>query len=173
MLSSFVIEGKDVTDAEIAFGRYTSGSTFPITTIIEDAAADLALLKIDPAFELPGAAEYYDLRKSNDFKNWPVEQLDGLSLFMFGFPIDNSRPLLTVGNRTFYFIGCAPLTTCSIAPTPTQDIGGGFRLNSHPKRIFCSTTLRRKASSRMASAGPGSGLLRMSRIDWYGAQTQP
>jgi hypothetical protein len=98
---------KDVTDAEVGFGRYTPGTAFPITTIIEDAAADIALLKIDPAFKLPGASEYYGLRNSDDFKNWPVDQLEGLSLFIFGFPIDNSRPLHTVGNRTFYFIGCA------------------------------------------------------------------
>jgi hypothetical protein len=26
---------------------------------------------------------------------------------MFGFPVDNSRPLHTVGNNTTYFLGCA------------------------------------------------------------------
>jgi Alcohol dehydrogenase GroES-like domain len=42
-----------------------------------------------------------------DFAKWPEEELDGLSLIYFGFPVANSLPLATIGNRAFYFLGCA------------------------------------------------------------------
>jgi S1-C subfamily serine protease len=84
---------KDVTDAEIGAWNFTMGYKFPISNVVEDRDADIALLKIDPAFGLPGAAEYYDIDKSREFKSWPVQALEGLSLFLYGFPVDNSRPL--------------------------------------------------------------------------------
>lgn len=98
----------DVTDAEIAAAKFTLGTPFPVETVVEDSGVDVALLKIDPTFQLPGAAEYYDLRRSGDFKSWPAAAiLEGYSLFMYGFPTDNSRPLHTEGNDTTYFLGSA------------------------------------------------------------------
>jgi hypothetical protein len=99
---------KDVTDTEIAAAKFTMGTSFPIEAVLEDARVDVALLKIDPTFQLPGAAEYYDLRRACDFKNWPAAAiLEGLLLFMYGYPTDNSRPLHTEGDHTTHFLGSA------------------------------------------------------------------
>lgn len=99
---------RDVSDTEIAAAKFTLGAPFPIEAVIEDVRVDVAILKIAPTFQLPGAAEYYDLRRSGDFMNWPAaETLEKLSLFMYGYPTDNSRPLHTEGNDTTYFLGSA------------------------------------------------------------------
>ncbi len=96
---------KDLSPSEI--GRLTEGRKFPIETIITDSEADLAAIKIPTDFPLPEPNEFYSLDKSWQLAKWPQEEHDGLSLIYFGFPAANSLPLGTVGNKAFYFLGCA------------------------------------------------------------------
>ena len=88
-------------------GRLTAGEKFPIEAIITDPSADLAAIKIPSDFQLPEPNEFYLLNKSWQLAKWPEEELDGLSLIYFGFPVANSLPLGTVGERAFHFLGCA------------------------------------------------------------------
>lgn len=100
---------KDLSPSQI--GRLTEGRKFPIETIITDPDADLAAIKIPTDFQLPEPNEFYLLNKSRELAKWPQEQHDGLSLIYFGFPVANSLPLGTVGDKAFHFLGCA-LGTC-------------------------------------------------------------
>jgi hypothetical protein len=93
---------KDTTDEEV--GAKTLGQPFPIVAISTTAVVDVAVLEIDPTFELPPGAEFYDLRRSVEFAEWNPERIDGLSLFIFGFPADNSRE---VENTMQRYLGCA------------------------------------------------------------------
>ena len=96
---------KNLSPSEV--GRLTAGEKFPIETIITDSSADLAAIKIPSDFQLPEPNEFYLLNKSWQLAKWPEEELDGLSLIYFGFPVANSLPLGTVGERAFHFLGCA------------------------------------------------------------------
>jgi hypothetical protein len=96
---------KQATVAEI--GRLTAGVHFPIEKITADVQADLALLHLPVAFDLPPPLEFLKLSSPRTFVDWDEEKLNGLSMLYFGFPVDNSRPLSTAGNRTFFFIGTA------------------------------------------------------------------
>jgi len=96
---------KNLSAQEI--GRLTAGQKFPIETIITDSGADLAAIKIASDFQLPEPNEFYLLNKSWQLAKWVEEELEGLSLIYFGFPVANSLPLATIGNKAFYFIGCA------------------------------------------------------------------
>jgi S1-C subfamily serine protease len=69
---------RDATNSEM--GRLTPGIPFPIVEITVDKDRDLALLRVDPTFRLPDGAEFYDLQKSREFQDWPVDKLEGLSV---------------------------------------------------------------------------------------------
>jgi hypothetical protein len=97
----------DTTDEEV--GRMTMGMSIPIVGTNVDPSTDIALLTIDDAFVSPGGAEFYDLRKSHLIANWPGDALEGVSIAMFGFPTANSRPVKTIGNNTFCFLGLASM----------------------------------------------------------------
>jgi hypothetical protein len=108
---------KNLSASEV--GRLTAGEKFPIETIITDPSADLAAIKIPSDFQLPEPNEFYLLNKSWQLAKWPEEDLDGLSLIYFGFPVANSLPLRTVGERAFHFLGCAHGArkfACGISP---------------------------------------------------------
>jgi hypothetical protein len=96
---------KNLSPSEI--GRLTAGQKFPIETIITDSDADLAAIKIFSDFKLPEPCEFYPLDKSRQLAGWPEDSLDGLSLIYFGFPVANSLSLGTVGEKNYYFLGCA------------------------------------------------------------------
>lgn len=96
---------KDLTPSQI--GRLTEGRQFPIETIITNPDTDLAAIKIPTDFQLPEPNEFYLLNKSWQLAKGPEEQHDGLSLIYFGFPVANSLPLGTVGDKEFHFLGCA------------------------------------------------------------------
>jgi hypothetical protein len=96
---------KDLSRSEI--GRLTAGHKFPIETIITDSDADLAAIKLFSDFKLPEPCEFYSLDKSRQLARWPEDSLDGLSLIYFGFPVANSLSLGTVGEKNYYFLGCA------------------------------------------------------------------
>lgn len=97
------------TDAEV--GAYTAGTQLPIVNVSVNKAADVAILKLKDSFCLPDGSDFYDVSRSFEFATWPEQKLDGLSLIVFGFPTDNSRPVFTVGNNTFHFLGCASLVS--------------------------------------------------------------
>ena len=96
---------KDLTPSEI--GRLTEGRRFPIETIITDSDADLAAIKLRSDLKLPEPNDFYSLDRSRQLASWPEEELDGLSLIYFGFPVANSLPLGTVGEKAFHYLGCA------------------------------------------------------------------
>lgn len=93
------------TNAEI--GGYTAGIHLPIVEVGLDPATDIAILKLEASFCLPDGSDSFNVLKSLELMKWPEEKLDGLSLVLFGFPTDNSRPVHTIGNNTFHFLGCA------------------------------------------------------------------
>jgi hypothetical protein len=94
---------KDTTDAEI--GEAKVGLLVPIVGFSTSTVADIAILEIDPKFEMPVGAEFYDVSKSAPFSKWQPEELEGLTLFIFGFPTDNSRAFDRVGNSVRRFLG--------------------------------------------------------------------
>jgi hypothetical protein len=96
---------KDLSPSEI--GRLTEGRRFPIENIITDSEADLAAIQIRTDFQLPEPNEFYLLDKSWQLAKCSEDELDGLSLVYFGFPVANSIPLGTIGQKAFYFLGCA------------------------------------------------------------------
>jgi len=96
---------KDTTDAEI--GKATAGELFPIQAVATNKTLDLALMRLSKTFELPSACQFYELSESKAIADWPQAKLEGRSLFLFGFRVENSRPLRVVGNRIDKFVGCA------------------------------------------------------------------
>ena len=90
-------------------GAYTAGITIPFVDMTQDHATDIAVLRIDHSFQLPDGSAFYDISSSHEFASWPEKSMDGLSLFMFGFPTDNSRLVQVEGCRAFHFLGCASL----------------------------------------------------------------
>ena len=95
----------DMTDEEV--GNCTAGITLPIVEVSRDNELDIAVLRLDDSFRLPEEAECYDACKSHDFANWQEDRINGLSLFVFGFPTDNSRFVRKDGETAFRFVGCA------------------------------------------------------------------
>jgi len=104
-----MIEKAAIVTTNEEVGRMTVGKLIPIVEVLTDTKTDIAVLKIDDAFVLPEGAEMYQLAKSHEFAVWPEQSFDELSLFLFGFPVDNARPLQTVGNNTFCYLGTASL----------------------------------------------------------------
>lgn len=96
---------RDTTNEQV--GRMTPGIPVPVLDILMDRQKDVAVLKIADSFILPSGAEFYELWKSFEFSLWPEHLLDDISLFMFGFPVANARPLETIGNNTVHFLGAA------------------------------------------------------------------
>lgn len=96
---------KDASPAEL--GKGTVGDLVPIVAHSTSDVADLALLEIDPRFELPPGTEVYDLSMSASFGAWQLQAIDGLSLFVFGFPIENSRTISKIGNKERRYLGTA------------------------------------------------------------------
>ena len=96
---------KDLSRSEI--GRLTAGQNFPIETIITDPDADLAAIKLFSDFKLPEPCEFYSLDKSRQLARWPLENLDGLSLIYFGFPVDNSTSAGDCRRKDCHFLGRA------------------------------------------------------------------
>jgi len=97
----------ETTNEEV--GRMTVGAAIPIVEIRTDPAADIAILTIDDSFVLPDGAEFYHLAKSYEFALWPDDRLDDTSILIYGFPVANSRPITTIGNNTFCFLGTASM----------------------------------------------------------------
>ena len=95
----------EMTDEEI--GDWTTGFVLPIVEICRDKESDIAVLRLDDTFQLPVEAECYDVRKSHDFASWPEDRINELSLFVFGFPTDNSRLVRVEGEKAFRCVGCA------------------------------------------------------------------
>ena len=95
--SASIVEkaAKDITDAEM--GRVTAGIQFPVQELIVDAEADVAVLQLDPNFAPPEPSVFYDLPESRPFATWPEDQLEGISMFFFGFPVENARPVRVFG----------------------------------------------------------------------------
>jgi hypothetical protein len=83
------------------------GQKFPIETIVTDSATDLAAIKLFSDFKLPGPCEFYSLDKSRQLASWPEDNLDGVSVIYFGFPVDNSLPLGNVGGKDCHYLGRA------------------------------------------------------------------
>jgi hypothetical protein len=96
---------KDTTNEEV--GGFTMGDKLPIVDAQLDEVRDVAALRLDPSYALPDGPEFYDMRSSVPIMKWDEQELDGLSILMFGFPIDNSREVTTEGNRKCMFMGCA------------------------------------------------------------------
>lgn len=92
-----------VTNAELK--TLTSGIAFPTREIKLYPDVDLALMEIDPEFELHGAAQFYDFSRS-DVVGSDMATLNGISLLCFGFPVDNSRIVAVDGNHVLRFLGC-------------------------------------------------------------------
>jgi hypothetical protein len=83
----------------------TPGIAVPVVDTLMDRQRDIAVLKIADSFILPTGGEFYELWKSFEFDQWPEHLLDDMSLFMFGFPVANARPLETIGKNTIHFSG--------------------------------------------------------------------
>jgi len=98
----------EATSREV--GALTAGISAPIPNVAIDRQADLALLSVDPSFQLPDGSEWYPISRSREFAPWRTD-LDGLSVFLFGFPTDNVRPVAVVGNNIFHFLGCGSSVT--------------------------------------------------------------
>ena len=96
---------KDTTNEEV--GGFTIGVKLPIVDAQLDKMRDVAALRLDPNYILPEGPEFYDMRRSIPLMNWDEQELEGLTLLMFGFPSDNSREVAIEGNRRFMFMGCA------------------------------------------------------------------
>jgi hypothetical protein len=96
---------KNTTNEEV--GGFTIGVRMPIVDAQLDEVRDVAALRLDPKYILPEGPEFYDMRRSVPLMRWDEQELDELTLLMFGFPIDNSREVTTEGNRKFMFTGCA------------------------------------------------------------------
>ena len=96
---------KDTTNEEV--GGFTIGVKLPIVDAQLDEVRDVAALRLDPNYILPEGPEFYDMRRSMPLMKWDEQELDGLTLLMFGFPIDNSREVTIAGTRKFMFMGCA------------------------------------------------------------------
>ncbi len=96
---------KDTTNDEV--GGFTAGEKLPVVDAQLDDVRDVAALRLDPDYTLPEGPEFYDMRRSVPLMKWDEEEMDELTLLMFGFPIDNSREVTTEGNRKFMFMGCA------------------------------------------------------------------
>jgi hypothetical protein len=96
---------KDASPAEL--GKGTVGDLMPIVAHSASAAGDIAVLEIDSRFELPPGTEVYDLSMSAPFGDWQPQKIDGLSLFVFGFPIENSRTISKIGNKERRYLGTA------------------------------------------------------------------
>lgn len=88
-------------------GGYTAGAALPIVEIIRNNESDIAVLRLDDSFRLPAEADCYDVSNSHEFLDWPEDRIEGLSLFVFGFPTDNSHFIYSHGENAFRFIGCA------------------------------------------------------------------
>ncbi|MEO7030537.1 MAG: hypothetical protein ABI147_14170 [Acidobacteriaceae bacterium] len=96
---------KDTTNEEV--GGFTIGVKLQIVEAQLDEVRDVAALRLDPNYIVPEGSEFYDMRRSIPLMKWDEQELDELTLLMFGFPIDNSRKVTTEGNRKFMFMGCA------------------------------------------------------------------
>jgi len=97
----------DTTSKEV--GKLTVGVSIPIVETRTDPKTDIVILRIDDSYVFPEGPEIYHIARSFEFSSWPEEQLDGISTLIFGFPVANSRPLHTIGNNTFCFLGAASM----------------------------------------------------------------
>jgi hypothetical protein len=79
---------RDALDWEI--GLTTEGTCLPVTLEGLDERLDIGVLRLDPAFELPDGPDFYNLVHSREFTPWPDAKLEGTSLYLFGFPTENS-----------------------------------------------------------------------------------
>jgi hypothetical protein len=88
-------------------GGYTTGISLPVVEITKFNDLDIAIITLDSSYQLPTEADYYDIYKSIDFTNWQENRIDKLSLFVFGFPVGNSRIISFNETSALRFIGCA------------------------------------------------------------------
>jgi hypothetical protein len=96
---------KDTTDGEI--GNFTIGDKLPIVHAEMHEVYDVVALRLDPSYTLPEGPEFYDMRRSVPLMKWDEKEMDGLSLLMVGFPVDNSREIMTKERHRFLFTGIA------------------------------------------------------------------
>jgi hypothetical protein len=126
---------KAPTEATIKdVGALTVGRKIPIVEALTDQNQDIAVLRIANEWTVPEGAEIYHIGRSFEFMKWPDAQLDGISIMMFGFPVDNSKPLHTVGNNTFRFLGAASMLSEYSSKTDSE---GSKRLSGvSPEKDF-------------------------------------
>ncbi|QHN03086.1 S1 family peptidase [Granulicella sp. WH15] len=113
---------QDTTGQEV--GRLTVGAAIPIVETRTDPKTDITILRIDDSYVFPEGPEIYHIARSFEFSSWPEEQLDGISTLIFGFPVENSRPLHTIGNNTFRFLGAASMLSKYSTKTNTEGFNG-------------------------------------------------
>lgn len=94
---------KDVSDLELK--ALTPGERLPIQSVYVDKKRDLAVMTLEPDYNLLRSSQFYDLSASRSIS--PVN-LDGLSLLCFGFPTANAREIgKTMQGASINFVGCA------------------------------------------------------------------
>jgi hypothetical protein len=105
-------------------GRLTVGTSIPIVEALTDFTKDITILRIANEWSVPDGAQTHHIGRSFEFANWPEQQLDGISIMMFGFPVANSKPLHTIGNNTFCFLGAASMLSGYSSKTNAEKFKG-------------------------------------------------
>jgi len=122
-------------------GILTVGTSIPIVEALTDPIQDIAILRIASGWKVPEGAEVYHIGRSFEFASWPEQQLDGISMLMFGFPVANSKPLHTVGNSTFLFLGAASMLSGYPAETNAEEFTGLSGVSAEKDFLFDYTGL--------------------------------
>jgi hypothetical protein len=117
-------------------GSLTVGTSIPIVEALTDPVQDIAILRIANEWKVPEGAEVYHIGRSFEFASWPEQQLDGISILMFGFPVANSKPLHTVGNNTFRFLGAASMLSGYSAKTNAEKFKGLSGVSADKNFLF-------------------------------------
>jgi S1-C subfamily serine protease len=77
---------REVTNAELQ--TLTAGQHLPMQSVHVDRQLDLAVMTLDPSYNLLRGSQFYNLSRSRTLSS---AKLDGLSLLCFGFPTANAR----------------------------------------------------------------------------------
>jgi hypothetical protein len=91
-------------------GHTTEGTSIPVVLDGMDVRTDIAVLSIDPAFHFPEGPALYRLDDSREFMTWPDDKLNGTTLYLFGFPVENSRVMKREGENVSRLLGASCLT---------------------------------------------------------------
>ena len=117
-------------------GSLTVGTSIPVVEALTDPNQDISILRIANEWKIPEGAEVYHIGRSFEFASWPEQQLDGISILMFGFPVANSKALHTVGNNTFRFLGAASMRSGYSAKTNIDGFKGLSGVTSEKDFLF-------------------------------------